>query len=115
MTFLGRIVVCRPRLPSVISSSLLKMVLETPSPVQDYRYINDTFIGTAEDLFVTGASPDPGDSCFCRLVAASGLEAVQLRTRTRALGGPSSIFSGPENAATIRSVAVASAMVLIRS
>jgi hypothetical protein len=25
-----------------------------PSPVQDYRYINDTFIGTAEDLFVIG-------------------------------------------------------------
>jgi hypothetical protein len=25
-----------------------------PSPVQDYRYINDTFIGTAEDLFVNG-------------------------------------------------------------
>jgi hypothetical protein len=47
-------VVCRPTPAKCDFFIAVKDGSRNPSPVQDYRYTNDTFIGTAEDLFVIG-------------------------------------------------------------
>jgi hypothetical protein len=47
-------VVCRSTPAKCLFFIAVKDGSRDPSPVRDYRYINDPFIGTAEDLFVIG-------------------------------------------------------------